>query len=144
MKKTLNSLLIGLLLVGAPALAQSKSVKPMVEHRIVFHLATADTTAYRSLAKQLNNVLDIWPTAKLEVVIHNKGIGFMRKDQSVFEPEIKALKDKGVVFAVCENTLKSQKLTKEQMLPQATFVPVGLAELVLKQEAGWSYIKAGY
>lgn len=142
MKNNLSLLLLGLLLLTVPALAQSKTRAK--QHRIVFHLATADTLAYRALTKQLSNVLAYWPTASLEVVVHNKGIGFMRRDQSVFEPEIQALKNKGVVFAVCENTMKQQKLTKDQILPQAIYVPVGLAELVIRQEEGWSYIKAGF
>jgi intracellular sulfur oxidation DsrE/DsrF family protein len=142
MKNNLWLLLSGLLLLTVPALAQSKT--DAKQHRIVFHLATGDTLAYRALTKQLNNVLAYWPTALLEVVVHNKGIGFMRRDESLFEPEIQALKSKGVVFAVCENTMKQQKLTKDQILPQAIFVPVGLAELVIRQEEGWSYIKAGF
>ena len=142
MKNNLSLLLLGLLLLTVPALAQSKT--DAKQHRIVFHLATGDTLAYRALTKQLSNVLAYWPTALLEVVVHNKGIGFMRRDQSVFEPEIQALKSKGVVFAVCENTMKQQKLTKNQILSQAVFVPVGIAELVIRQEDGWSYIKAGF
>ena len=142
MKNNLSLLLLGLLLLTIPALAQPKT--DAKQHRIVFHLATGDTLAYRALTKQLSNVLAYWPTALLEVVVHNKGIGFMRRDQSVFESEIQALKSKGVVFAVCENTMKQQKLTKNQILSQAVFVPVGLAELVIRQEEGWSYIKAGF
>jgi uncharacterized protein len=105
------------------------------QHRIVFHLA---------LVKQLGNVLDYWPTAQIEVVVHNNGIGFMKADEARFAKEITALKGRGVAFAVCENTLKLRKIEKAQILPTAVFVPVGLAEIVLKQEDGWSYIKAGF
>ncbi len=114
------------------------------EHRVLFHLSTPDATAYRALISQLNNVLAVWPAARLEVVIHSKGIDFMHKDRSQLGMAIAELHEKGVVFAVCENTLRAQHLTPDDLLPQATFVPVALAELVLKQEAGWSYIKAGY
>lgn len=113
-------------------------------HRIVFHLATGDPLAYRSLVGQLNNVLTYWPTAALEVVIHNRGIGFVRRDESAFEQAIQALCQKGVVFAVCTNTMKQHGLTDDQVFAEVIFVPVALAELALKQEAGWSYIKAGF
>ncbi|MDI9874036.1 DsrE family protein [Flectobacillus rivi] len=122
----------------------SQKTKKMNEHAIVFHLATPDTAAYRALTKQLNNVLEVWPTAKLEVVVHNKGIGFMKKEGNVLTSQIEALTQKGVVFAVCENTMKSQKITKDQILTVAQYVPVALIELALKQEEGWSYIKAGF
>jgi len=142
MKKRLAGMLaLMTMALTTPGIAQTT---PSSEHRIVFHLSTPDTAAYRALTKQLNNVLAVWPSAKLEVVVHNKGIGFMHKDQSRVGAEIQALHQQGVVFAVCENTLKSQKLSRNQMLPQATFVPVGLNEIVLKQEEGWSYIKAGF
>ena len=142
MKNVFMGIFALLLMTSSSLMAQKQT--SMKEHKIVFHLSTADTSAYRSLTKQLNNVLAVWTDAKLEVVVHNKGIDFMRKDKSVLESEIQALKDKGVVFAVCENTMKAQKLSKDQILPQAIYVPVGLIELALKQEEGWSYIKAGY
>ncbi|MFN4144813.1 MAG: DsrE family protein [Runella sp.] len=126
------------------SIAQNKKAKKEPIHRMVFQLSTPDTAAYRAVIRQLNNVLNHWNNAQIEVVIHNKGIGFMRKDQSIFEQDIQALKDRGVVFAVCENTLKQQNLKKEQILQQAIFVPVGLAEIVTKQEEGWAYLKAGF
>ncbi|MFN8344313.1 MAG: DsrE family protein [Spirosomataceae bacterium] len=114
------------------------------EHRIVFHLATSDTLAQKALVKQLSNVLDYWNTAQLEVVVHNNGVNFMKQEEARFAKEIAALKARGVVFAVCENTLKQRKIEKSQILPSAVFVPVGLAEIVIRQEEGWSYIKAGF
>ncbi|MFC0186315.1 hypothetical protein SAMN04515674_106279 [Pseudarcicella hirudinis] len=123
---------------------QSYSQSPKRQHQIVFHLASPDTLVYRTLTKQLSNVLEHWPEAKIEVVVHSKGLGFMRNDQSNVGKEIESLSKKGIVFAVCENSMKQQKLKKEQIYTQAVYVPVGLAELVLKQEEGWSYIKAGF
>lgn len=124
--------------------SQSYAQKKTKEHRIVFHLSTPDTLAYRALTKQLTNVLAVWPTAKIEVVVHNKGLGMVLKGKSQFEPEIQSLVNQGISFAVCENSLKQQKLTKEQIFSQASFVQSGLVEIVEKQEAGWSYIKAGF
>jgi uncharacterized protein len=114
------------------------------DHKVVFHLSTADTLAYRALTKQLSNVLEVWPKAKIEVVVHNKGLGFVQKTKSQFEPEIKSLMAQGVHFAVCENSLRQQKLTKDQIFPSAGFVPAGLVEIIKKQEEGWAYIKAGF
>ncbi|MES2519398.1 MAG: DsrE family protein [Bacteroidota bacterium] len=114
------------------------------QHKIVFHLASSDTLVHKSLVKQVANVLDYWKNAKIEVVVHNNGIGFMKQDEARFVKEIDALRARGAVFAVCENTLKQRKIDKSQILVGATFVPVGLAEIVLKEEDGWSYIKAGF
>jgi intracellular sulfur oxidation DsrE/DsrF family protein len=138
-----------LLVVGALAFSQkntpesdlSNDKKP---HRIVFQLTSPDTAAHRALTKQLNNVLVHWPTAQLEVVVHNKGIGMLLKDKTNVQPEITALKMKGVQFSACENTLKQQKLEKSQIVTESGFVPVGIAEIVTRQEEGWAYIKAGF
>ena len=35
-------------------------------------------------------------------------------------------------------------ITKEMLIPSAGSVPSGVAELVIKQEEGWSYLKTGY
>ena len=120
------------------------SVGQTKEHRIVFHLATSDTLAQKALVKQVSNVLEYWNTARIEVVVHNNGINFMKLEEARFAKEIAALKQQGVVFAVCENTMKQRKIEKNQILQSAVFVPVGLAEIVLRQEEGWSYIKAGF
>jgi len=39
--------------------------------------------------------------------------------------------------------MKRNNLTKEDLLPESIIVPSGLAEIILKQEAGWTYLKAG-
>ena len=114
------------------------------EHKIVFHLASSDTLVHKALVKQIANVMDYWKTAKIEVVVHNNGIGFMKIEETKTKNEINSLVEKGVVFAVCENTMKQRNLEKKQILSSASFVPVGIAELVLKQEDGYSYIKAGF
>ena len=141
MKNTLFLLSFGLFLLAAPALAQTKP--DTKQHRIIFHLASADSVVHRTLVRQINNLLEVWPKANIEVVVHAWALGFMRLESTV-APEIKVLAEKGIAFAVCENSMRRSKLTKEQMLKQSSFVPVGLAELVMKQEEGWSYIKAGY
>ena len=138
MKKTLFTLF---LLLSFSSIFAQKAEK---EHRIVFHLSNADTLVHKALVSQVVNVLEVWKNAKIEVVVHNNGIGFMKTAESRVIKEIEALKAQGVVFAVCENTLKKRKIEKSQILPSATFVPVGLAEIIMKEEEGWSYIKAGF
>lgn len=113
-------------------------------HRIVFQLTTPDTAAYRALTRQLNNVLEGWPNAQIEVVAHNKGISMLHKQKSNVAPELEALKARGVQFVACEQTLKQQQLAKTDILPLAGFVERGLLEIVTKQEQGWAYIKAGF
>lgn len=113
-------------------------------HRIVFQMTTPDTAAYRSLMRQINNVMAVWPNASFEVVAHNKGIGMLEVKKSNVQSAITALKSKGVVFVACEQTMKQQKLEKTDILPEAGYVHSGLVELVERQEQGWAYIKGGF
>jgi uncharacterized protein len=57
---------------------------------------------------------------------------------------IAELKAKGVVFTACENTLRERKIDKTEVVFEAIFVPSGIIEIVMKQEKGWSYLKAGF
>ena len=134
-------LIVSLLCMSTAALAQSKDAEK--QHRVVFHLASADTLAYLAVVRQINNMLSVWPTAKIEVLANNQGVNMFRRDRATQEKQIQALIEKGIVFAVCQNSMRSMKLTEADMLKQATYVPAGVVELVLKQEEGWSYIKAG-
>jgi uncharacterized protein len=40
--------------------------------------------------------------------------------------------------------LKAKKIDKSQLMSNLDFVVMGIAEIVVKQELGWSYIKAGF
>jgi intracellular sulfur oxidation DsrE/DsrF family protein len=72
------------------------------------------------------------------------GLEFLIPTKSKHIAAIKALHEKGVRFVVCENTMKNRKITKDQLIPEVEYVPAGIAEIVEKQEQGWSYIKGGF
>ncbi|MFN6245136.1 MAG: DsrE family protein, partial [Chitinophagaceae bacterium] len=57
--------------------------------------------------------------------------------------DIEAVSSQGVIFNACENTMNKYGIKKEMLLNVAGTVASGVAELVIQQENGWSYIKAG-
>jgi intracellular sulfur oxidation DsrE/DsrF family protein len=82
-------------------------------------------------------------STEIEVVAHSKGLGLLvAKDNTLADRE-KKLAESGVIFAACENTMKKKNVTKDQLVPFAKTTDSGVAEVVRKQEAGWSYIKSG-
>ena len=85
-----------------------------------------------------------WPNADIEVVTYNQGIEYLMTSKSKLSNDLLTLNTKGVKFVVCQNTMNRLKITKDQLLPFATVVPAGIAEIVEKQEKGWSYIKGGF
>jgi intracellular sulfur oxidation DsrE/DsrF family protein len=128
-------------LISIVALAQKKSNN----HKIVFQFTNAnDTIQQKAFTNQLNNLTAHWPKAKYEVVVYNMGLEFLMPTKSKHIAAIKVLHEKGVRFVVCENTMKNRKITKDQLIPEVEYVPAGIAEIVEKQEQGWSYIKGGF
>ena len=113
-------------------------------HKIVFQLTDNDVKSHKALTGQLKNLVAGWPDAQIEVVVHSAGISYLQKEVTKFKMDLEALTKNGVVFVACENTLRSQNIDKSEILEVAGFVPMGIGEVVLKQEAGWSYIKAGF
>jgi intracellular sulfur oxidation DsrE/DsrF family protein len=89
-------------------------------------------------------LFEYWPTAQIEVVVYNQGIGYLMTKNSKHLAEIKTLKSMGVDFVVCQNTMKQRNVKPEELVSEARIVPAGIAEIVLKQEKKWSYIKGGF
>jgi intracellular sulfur oxidation DsrE/DsrF family protein len=45
-------------------------------------------------------------------------------------------------FVVCEITLRERQLVRKQFIPEATFVPSGVAEITrLQQREGYAYLR---
>jgi len=114
------------------------------QHKIVFQVTSDDTLVHKSLMKQLKNILSVEPGIKLEVVCHGPGLYMMVKDRTLFQEQIKLLKEKGVQFAACEFAMAERKISKEQLVAEAGTVRSGILEIASKQEEGWSYIKSGF
>ena len=114
------------------------------EHNIVIQLNTADTSAWSSTIGNIKNIQKIWPNhLQIEVVVHGKAIDLLVKDKTYFANEIASLTKDGIVFSACENTMRKHKIVKADLLMEANTVPSGVVEVILKQEQGWRYLKAG-
>ena len=143
-------LIVALFVFAAPAaFAQSKTkvkatthkTAPKASHRVVFDVAAADTAQQAGLMRQLNNLKRHWPDAQVEVVVHGKALGMLLTAKAYKPAALKALQEKGVVFAACQNTMRFNKVTVADLLPGVTTVPSAVAELITKQEEGWSYLR---
>ena len=139
--KTIKQLIIIVLLASAATInAQNK------EHKIVFQFTNAnDTMQQKAFVKQLENLKEYWPTANIEVVLYNQGIELLMQNNSTYAERLKKIHSIGVKFLICENTLKNRKISKDVFMKEITeYTPAGIAEIVEKQEQGWSYIKGGF
>lgn len=133
--------LILLVLIGFIPILKAQSN----QHKIVFQFTNGqDTMQQKAFIKQLQNLTEHWPQANYEVVVYNQGLELVMLEKSKFIPEVLVLHKKGVRFVVCENTMKNRKIEKTAFIPEVEYVKAGIAEIVEKQEQGWSYIKGGF
>lgn len=114
------------------------------QQKIIWEIASADTSQQQVLYRQINNVLKAAPDTKIEVVFHSFAVFAMLKDTGYYKAQITDLSKRGVSFAVCNNSLKARNIDANRVIPEAIIVPVAILEIVKKQKKGWSYIKAGY
>jgi uncharacterized protein len=119
------------------------SAKISAQHKIVWDVSIGDTAQQRGLYKQINNVLTEAPDTKIEMVFHGNAVYALLKDTGYHKEQIIGLSKRGVVFAACNNSLRSRNIDASRVIQQAIIVPVAVLELVKKQEEAWSYIKAG-
>ena len=134
-----GSFFIPLLLLTGSIFAQQK------QHQIVFDFTKGDTASFATMTRQAENLLNLSPNAKLEIVCHGPGLDMIIKEKTTVQKEIEELQSKyNVVFAACEATMKRRGIDKTQLLPLAITVPLANLEFSSKQQEGWSYIKAGF
>ena len=150
MTRTLTPILAALMLSVAPMasagpLAEAAAPSASAEEKVVYHVNDSDnaTAAMRNIKNHLNAA----PDAKIVVVTHSKGIDFLLngaadKNGNPYEPTVQSLKQRGVDFRVCNNTLKGRKIEASTVLPEASIVPSGVAEIGRMQaKEGYVYLK---
>ena len=114
--------------------------------RVVYHINEGTAQASNGL-RNINNHLEVNPNAKIIVVAHAQGVDFMMKgaadrNGNKYEDLVEQLVQRGVQFDVCEITLRNRKLSRDQFISYATFVPSGVAEITrLQQREGYAYLR---
>jgi len=139
MKKLLILLII---IFGASKAIAQELVKE--KHKVVFQMSTANEEEQKGLIKNINNLFKGWGNNfQAEVVAHGPGISFLTKGSTVAK-EVETLAAKGIVFVACESTMAQKDIKNSDLLDGVSTVPMGIAEIIMKQEQGWAYIKSNF
>ena len=140
MKKTILTLLALVLVLTNGAMAQTP--KP---HKVVLQMNVDDKDSWNQLMGNVQNIQTVFGADKIqiEVVAYGKGINLLLKTNTEFEERMKKAIASGVVLAACQNSMRLRKVVTEDLFSFASQVDSGVAELIRKQEAGWSYVRAG-
>jgi intracellular sulfur oxidation DsrE/DsrF family protein len=141
----LRALVFGLLFLTAPLLVAQQATqqsKP-AKHRVILHLNSS--TGWDQIFRNVENVQTAFGAEGLqvEIVFYGKGLPMLLKSNTAYADRLKEAHDKGVNLVACQASMRASKVTTEDLFSFASQVDSGVAELVRKQEAGWTYIKAG-
>ncbi|MCY4051996.1 MAG: DsrE family protein [Gammaproteobacteria bacterium] len=155
-KVVVSTLLISLFWTGIAFGAESTYEKQKVVYHINYDNPKAQFGALRNIQNHINAVgadnLD------LKVVLHGNGLALLLEPESLeklgkfkhanatesMTAKIAGLKNQGVDFQVCNNTINGRKVDYETDLYDVSkedIVPSGVAEVAKLQALGYSYIK---
>jgi intracellular sulfur oxidation DsrE/DsrF family protein len=136
--------LLILTLITTFILSHANAQNNVAQHKVVVQLNTADTSAWSSTIGNIKNLQKIWPNnVIIEVVVHGKALDLLVAARTHLANEVVEMSKTNVQFSACENSMRKHHIDKSELLSIANTVPSGVAEVILKQEAGWSYLKAG-
>jgi len=115
------------------------------EEKVVYHMN--DGSNPMAALNNVRNHLNASPKAKIVVVAHGPGIDFLLdgakdKNGNPYDAVAQELVNRNVQFRVCNNTLETRKIDRKRVIPEATIVPSGVAEVSrLQAQEGYVYIK---
>ena len=145
--RLLGGFVIGMsvVLLMTRGISQAQDAKEK-SHKIVFEVNVDGQEAWTSILNNVENLQKAFGRdhTQIEVVAHGKGLSLLLATDTELKERLKQDSEAGVILAACENTMRRKNVKKEDLLPFATTVPSGVAEVVLKQETGWSYLKGGF
>jgi uncharacterized protein len=114
--------------------------------KVVYHVNEDNKQALNAL-RNIRNHLTADPYAKIVVVTHAGGINFLLDgaqdaNGAPFEAAVQELKGKGVDFRVCQFTLQRNNIDPKKVIPEASLVPSGVAEVSrLQFKEGFAYLR---
>ncbi|UHD15297.1 DsrE family protein [Thiocapsa bogorovii] len=128
------------------------------QQKVVYHINVDDAATQIAALRNIQNQIDAVGAENIEVkvVMHGDGISLLLEPDALEGTKMKAanadqnmaaridgLKQQGVAFEVCANTLKGRNVEVDDMydLSEADIVPSGVAELSRLQQQDFTYIK---
>lgn len=111
-------------------------------YAVVFHINEAASEKHAAVCHNIVHLLQEIPNAHVELVIQGAAIPMAVTSRTTVRHLVSELRRRGVVIAVCANSMRAQGVLATDLLPDMTVVPAAVAELVYRQAEGMAYIKA--
>ena len=131
----------GVACAAGSASAAETSASPLA-CRAAFQVSDADPAKWKLTLNNIRNAQhELGEQTRIELVVFGPGIGMLMAASAVAGGIAEAVKA-GVTVSACENTMRGQKLTRDQMSPGIGYVPSGVAHLIRRQTEGYAYIRS--
>jgi len=134
----------GVLLSGALMLGVMAASTAQAEDKSKMVIQVSDNDVGKwNLA--LNNAKNIQKdvgkaNVDLEIVAYGPGINMLKAESEVGN-RINEVVEAGIQVVACQNTMRNQKLNKDDMLSSIGYVPAGVVEIMRKQQQGYAYLR---
>ena len=122
--------------------AQGTGATAQKRHKLIIQVSDNDPAKWNLALNNAKNVQDDVGAANVDIAIvaYGPGIGMLKLDSPSASRVADTMKANVRVVA-CENTMRAQKITKDDMLPAISYVPAGVTEIMKKQGEGWAYLR---
>lgn len=111
------------------------------EQGVVVHLDDADPGKHAAVMRNVTNLIDaLGAGTVVELVTHGQGVDALLAG-GPNEQAVRDLLGKGVQVSACANTMRSKQIGEDALVPGARVVPSGVAQVVVRQREGWSYVR---
>lgn len=130
-------------LLLAPMVGANAQLAPADRpHKVVFQVSDADPAKWNLALNNARNVQQDLGSDKvaIEIVAYGPGIGILKLD-SVAGARVSEAMASGMSVVACENTMRNQKITRDDMLPKIGYVGAGVVQLMARQKEGYAYIR---
>jgi uncharacterized protein len=118
------------------------------KQKVVYHVNYDNPKKQRGALRNIQNHINAVGAANLDlrVVMHGNGLSLLMRanEDDGVQSSVANLKNQGIGFKVCANTLRGRKINYEDDLydvNKGDIVPSGVAELAHLQGQGYSYVK---
>ena len=131
-----------LLAIAALGLASTGALAEAAKPGVVLQVSDDNPKTWNQALNVVRNIQNHYGKDKVdvEVVAFGLGAGMLKMD-SPLANRIDETLAAGAQVSMCENTMKAQKLTKDDMHPRIGYVPAGVIEIIEKQKQGWTVIR---
>lgn len=113
------------------------------EYHAIYQLDTNDPKIITKAIRNINNALAdprLAGKVHIELIAFSGGTDALLKG-SKYEDDLKALVQKGVIVAQCNNSLHERNINRDQLYDFIAVVPSGNGELIIREGEGWAIIK---